>query len=312
MPGAEAVRTTPREIAVGTWAWGNSRTWGYGHRFDDEDLEIAFEACVASGLTLFDTAEIYGSGRSERILGACMAEHDVRVRVGTKFMPYPWRLSTRQLESALGRSLDRLGIDSVALYQLHRPLPPIQVRTWASRMAGLVAAGLVKAVGVCNCSVAQLRSVTDALAAEGLPLATCQVQYSLLDRRPERSGVRRFCHERGIPLVAASPLCSGVLSGGYGSASPPEDRRARVFTPAFFRQVEPLLDILRRTARARADGSPTQVALAWLLAKGAIPLAGVTSARQADDNAAALNLRLSSDEIALLDRLSGVWLDARA
>jgi aryl-alcohol dehydrogenase-like predicted oxidoreductase len=123
------------EIGVGTWSWGDKSFWGYGRGYGDADLRGAFDAAIASGVRFFDTAEIYGFGKSERLLGRFIAETGERVSIATKFFPYPWRVAASQLLGALRRSLDRLGVAQVDLYQTHWPLPPRSVSAWMEPMA---------------------------------------------------------------------------------------------------------------------------------------------------------------------------------
>ena len=197
------------EIGAGTSAWGDTHAWHYGRAYRDADLRAAFDASIAAGVRLFDTAEIYGFGRSESLLGRFVAESGQAVSIATKFFPYPWRVATSQLLAALRASLARLGVDRVALYQVHWPIGPRSPAFWMEPLAAAVAEGLVQDVGVSNYSASQLQTAFEQLAARGVKLASNQVEYSLLRRGVESSGVLDACRELNVRLVAYRPLAAG-------------------------------------------------------------------------------------------------------
>jgi aryl-alcohol dehydrogenase-like predicted oxidoreductase len=207
------------------------------------------------------------------------------------------------LLKALRGSLDRLGIDQADLYQIHWPFPPVAVETWMDGMADSVQAGLTKAAGVSNYNVEQTRRAHAALASRGVPLASNQVQYSLLCRDPERSGLLRACSELGVTLIAYSPLAMGMLTGKYTPDNPPSGTRARRYNRAYLAKIQPLVSLLRDIGTTRGK-TPSQVALNWIICKGAVPIPGAKNARQAADNAAALGWRLTPDEVNALDEAS--------
>ncbi len=296
--GASELRISP--IGVGTWAWGDRLYWGYGRGYSDADLREAFQVSVDAGINFFDTAEVYGRGRSERLLGQFAREVDRPLVLATKFMPFPWRLRRKDLLRALRGSLKRLGVDRVALYQIHWPFPPVPIETWMAALADAVEAGLVQAVGVSNYNVEQMRRAHEALAKRGIPLVSNQVQYSLLHRRPERDGLMAACRELNITLIAYSPLAMGVLSGKYTPTNPPSGLRGRRYRPKRLAQLQPLLDLLKELAAAHQK-TPAQVALNWVICKGAVPIPGAKNAQQARENAGALGWRLTEEEIAALE-----------
>ena len=131
------------EMGAGTWAWGDRLMWGYGRDYDDGDIKKAFDECLANGIYLFDTAEIYAQGRSERFLGKFIQETSrEKIYLATKFMPFPWRLSRAQLIRAVKASLRRLSIKKIDLYQIHMPLPPLSMDTWLEAMVDAMQAGV--------------------------------------------------------------------------------------------------------------------------------------------------------------------------
>ena len=219
-------------LGVGTWAWGDRSTWGmgtYDTALTEGTIREAWDASIDAGATFFDTAEVYGEGESERIIGTLLAadpQRAARVQLATKFMPLPWKLGVQgALLDALKASLDRLGVASVDLYQLHGP---ISLRGHAALAEALAAAhqqGLVKAVGVSNYSAKETRSIHAQLQKRGLALATNQIEFSLLRRGPETGGLLATCAELGVVPLAYSPLGQGRLTGKYSAQNPPPGKR---------------------------------------------------------------------------------------
>jgi aryl-alcohol dehydrogenase-like predicted oxidoreductase len=306
LPGTD---TPVPDLGLGTWAWGDRTTWGmngYDPSYDFASIQAAYTTSVRAGVTLLDTAEMYGAGESERIIGRLLREdpaHRDRVVVATKFMPFPWRTPfAGALMTALRASLARLGLPWVHLYQIHGAISLRSARTEAAALAQAFRAGLVRAVGVSNYSGRELHAMHAALAAHGIPLATNQVEYSLLRTMPERDGLLDACRELGVTLLAYSPLGMGRLTGKYSAANPPPGKRA--FSAFPMEEVDPVIAELRRLGGAHGGRTPSQVALNWLICKGAVPIPGAKNAEQAEQNAGALGWRLASDEIAALDRVA--------
>lgn len=298
-------------LGIGTWAWGDSMVWQYGHSHGDADLEAAYQASLAHGIDFFDSAEAYGTGRSETLLGQFYRAAGWPAVIASKFMPYPWRLSKRNLARALAQSLKRLGLPRIDLYQLHWPFPPVPIPAWMDAMADAVQAGLVAAVGVSNYNVDQMRRAYDALAARGIPLASNQVQYNLLYRRPESNGLLGLCQGLGVTLIAYSPLRKGLLTGKYNPEKPPPGLRRLMFRQDQLAQARPIVNLLREIGQDHGGKTPAQVALNWIICKGAVPIPGAKNARQAVENAGALGWRLSAAEVAALDAVSEGRMGAR-
>jgi aryl-alcohol dehydrogenase-like predicted oxidoreductase len=251
-------------------------------------------------LRLFDTAELYGRGQSERLLGRFQRETGADIVVATKFFPYPWRLRQGDLARALRGSLERLGAERAALYQIHWPFPPRSVETWAAALAEVYHAGLVEAVGVSNYSASQLRRAHAALAARGVPLASNQVRYNLLQRRIERNGVLEACRALGVRVIAHTPLAVGLLGGRFSRAAPPSGPRRGIYYRLGPARVERQVATLREIGAGHGR-TPAQVALNWLVCQGAIPIPGARRPEHAEQAAGALAWRLSPDELAALD-----------
>ena len=306
IPGCDV---TMPVMGLGTWAWGDRSTWGmdgYDPSYGFDTIRAAYARAITAGVTLLDTAEMYGNGESERIIGRLLREDTAnrdRVVVATKFMPFPWRVPlARALMKSLRASLERLGLPFVHLYQIHGPISFRPARAVAAALAAPYRAGLVKAVGVSNYSECEMRAIHGALAAEGIPLATNQVEYSLLRTMPETSGLLRACRDLGVTLLAYSPLAMGRLTGKYGVANPPPGKRN--FSAFPMAEIEPVVSELRRIGAAHGGKSPAQVALNWVMCKGAVPIPGAKNASQAEQNAGALGWALVADEVAALDRVA--------
>ena len=215
-------------LGVGTWAWGDKGTWGmggYDQALTESSIREAWDASIEAGVVLFDTAEVYGSGESERIIGRLLAaDPEVRSRVviASKFMPSPWKLNVRAaLISAARHSRERLGIGSIDLYQIHGPISLRSHDALADALAAAHAEGLVKAVGVSNYSAKETRAMDAALRKRGLRLASNQVELSLLRTMPLRVGLSTACHELGVVPLAYSPIGQGRLTGKYSASNPP-------------------------------------------------------------------------------------------
>ena len=295
-------------LGIGTWAWGDRFYWGFGRGYGEDDLQAAFEAALDAGITFFDTAEVYGLGRSERFLArfAAASSHP-RARdpfIATKFFPYPWRWRQAALPRALRGSLRRLGREQVDLYQIHWPWPPRPVEVWVTALAQVLRQGRARAGGVSNYNLDQMRRAQAVLEHHGFPLASNQVEFSLLRREIEVNGLLQAAQEQGITILAYSPLAMGILTGKYTPEHPPRGPRGRRFPPAYLERLRPLLHLMEEIGQAHGGKTPAQVALNWVLAKGAVPLAGAKNAAQVRSNVGALGWRLSADEVAALDKAS--------
>ena len=213
-------------LGLGTFAWGDQATWGmrgYDNSFNFDTIRQAFQSSLAKGITLLDTAEIYGSGESERIIGQLTAEQgaDNNFVVATKFFPAPWKLSVASaLMTSLRASLKRLQMSSVQLYQIHGPVSLRSHRAMAEALAAPYHEGLIQAVGVSNYSKREVLEIHSQLKRLGVPLASNQVEYSLLRTMPESSGLMQTCRELNMAVLAYSPLGQGRLTGKYNAENP--------------------------------------------------------------------------------------------
>ncbi len=296
-------------LGVGTWAWGDKGTWGmggYDHDLSADTIREAWDTSIDAGVTFFDSAEVYGRGESERIIGRLLAadpERAKRAVIATKFMPSPWKVNVRgALLSALRASLDRLGIERVALYQIHGPISLRSHAALAEALAAAHQARLVEAVGVSNYSPTETRSMAGELEQRGLRLATNQIEFSLLRRAPETSGLLATCAELGVLPLAYSPLGQGRLTGKYSASNPPPGKRT--FSAHPMEIVDQVVAELRVVGERHGGKLPSQVALNWLIAKGAVPIPGAKNRKQAEENAGALGWSLDGDDLERLDRVA--------
>ncbi|MEM9002684.1 MAG: aldo/keto reductase [Cyanobacteria bacterium P01_F01_bin.86] len=300
-------------LGVGTWAWGDSFFWTYGKDYTEADLQAAFESSLAAGVNFFDTAEVYGFGESERLLGRFLQQVQQPVAIASKYFPLPWRFSPRAVADALTATLDRLQLDRLDLYQVHWPLDLfLGQKDLMNALANEVKRGRLGAVGVSNYSAKQLQEAHGYLAERGVPLAVNQVQYSLLHRKVERNGVLAAAQQLGVKVLAYSPLAQGLLTGKYSLKAPQAPQGARKLDPRFNRQglmkIELVLKTLEAIAQAH-DKTLAQVALNWLICVGdVVPIPGAKNATQASQNAGALGWAMTPEEHARLGRVTQSWL----
>lgn len=308
-------------IGLGTWQFG-SKEWGYGADYDERESAAIVRRALELGVTLFDTAEIYGMGRSERILGAALRAADAdldHVFLATKIMPVLPVASV--VEQRAVASARRLGVRRIDLYQVHQPNPVVTDPTTMRGMHSLQQLGLVRHIGVSNYSLGRWEAADRALAAaqaaaetdlaDAVPSATVvlsnQVQYSLMHRRPE-SDVIPFAAGNRRMVIAYSPLAQGVLSARFG----PHDRPSGgirslnpLFLPENLAAASELLGVLRDIA-ATHQVTPAQIALAWVIRHpqvAAIP--GASSLAQLESNVAAAEIVLTPDQVAALGAAAG-------
>ena len=288
-------RTPVSRIGLGTWQFG-SREWGYGESYAEREAREIVRRARELGVTLFDTAEIYGFGRSERILGEALGGERTEVVVASKIFPVaPFPPVVRQRWAGSAR---RLGLQRIPLYQVHQPNPVVRDSVTMPGMRELLDADRIGAVGVSNYSLARWQAADAAL---GRPVVSNQVQFSLATAGPLADLVP-FAEREDRVVIAYSPLAQGLLGGRYDADHRPGGVRATnpLFGTENLRRVQPLLDVLREVAAAH-DAKPAQIALAWLLGlPRVVVIPGASSVEQMEFNAAAAEVRLADDEQAAL------------
>lgn len=301
-------RVSVPALGIGTWAWGDSLFWGFGSNYGETEVQQAFEAAIANGASFFDTAEVYGLGKSEQLLGQFIKQTTQPVQIATKYFPLPWRFGKQAVADTLTASLTRLGVEQIALYQVHTPFSFFMGQsTLMEALAEEVKKGRILSVGVSNYSATQMEQARELLAQYDVPLAVNQVRYSLLARQIEKNGILEKARELGVTILAYSPLAQGLLTGKYTPDSTERVTGARKLDPKFstsgLSKIEPLLDNLDRLAQ-KYQKTTSQVALNWLIAQGVIPIPGAKNPQQAADNAGAMGWQLSSEDVEQLSLLS--------
>jgi aryl-alcohol dehydrogenase-like predicted oxidoreductase len=284
-------------IGLGTWQFGSTE-WGYGSQYASGEAGAIVRRALELGVNLIDTAEVYGLGRSERIVGEAIRGKRDSVFLATKIFPIglPFMTGWRARSSAR-----RLGVDRIDLYQQHWMSPLFPPSRTMPRFKRLVDAGLVRHVGVSNHTLAAWQLAERAL---GGPVLTNQVLFSLAHRDPERELVP-WAQKNGRVVIAYSPLGQGLLSGKYEASAPTNFRRMRKnFRPESRARFTPLIAALREIGGAH-HATPAQIALAWLIKKpNVVAIPGASSVRQLEENAAAADIELDGAETSRLERLS--------
>jgi aryl-alcohol dehydrogenase-like predicted oxidoreductase len=284
-------------IGLGTWQFG-SRDWGYGEAYAGQQARDIVRRALELGVTLFDTAEIYGFGRSERILGEAIAEDRESAFIATKI--FPLLPVAPVVEQRAVASANRLGTRRIDLYQVHQPNPVVRDGTIMRGMRALQRVGLVGEVGVSNYSLDRWQAAEQAL---GRRVLSNQVRYNLVDRAPERE-LLPFASSTGHVVIAYSPLAQGLLSGRYDRTSRPANR-VRVVNPLFLpenlERAGDLIAALREVAGAHS-ATPAQAALAWVIRRPAVvAIPGASSVEQLESNVAAASIELTDDQYQALN-----------
>ncbi len=282
-------------IGLGTWQFG-SREWGYGDSYASGAARDIVRRARALGVTFFDTAEVYGLGKSERILGDALGDERDQVAVASKIFPVaPFPAVIKQRERASAR---RLQLDRIPLYQIHQPNPLVPDSVIMPGMRDLLDSGAIGAAGVSNYSLSRWKQADAAL---GRPVISNQVHFSLAHPQALK-GLVPFAQQQNRVVIAYSPLAQGLLGGKYGVDNRPGGVRAanRLFGTENLRRIEPLLQTLRDVAKD-VDAKPAQVALAWLInLPGVVAIPGASSVEQLEFNAAAADIELSAESQAAL------------
>jgi len=287
-------------IGLGAWQFG-SREWGYGESYAGQEARAIVRRALELGVTLFDTAELYGFGRSERILGEALAEDRESAFIATKI--FPLLPVAPVVEQRAVASANRLGVRKLDLYQVHQPNPVIRDRTIMRGMRALQRVGLVGEVGVSNYSLDRWRAAEQALGSRVL---SNQVSYSLVVRAPERD-LLPFAESTDHVVIAYSPLAQGLLSGRYHRASRPVNRvrtASPLFLPENLERAGDLIAALREVADAHG-ATPAQIALAWVIRRPVVvAIPGASSVEQLESNVAAADIQLTDEQYQALNAAS--------
>jgi len=302
-------------VGLGCWQFseGFGVTGGFWDALPPDTVQEIVDASLKGGVNWFDTAEIYGRGRSERALAGALTRLGKKpgeVVLATKWWPLPRGASS--IVNTIDKRLECLNPFGIDLHQIHHPYTLAGVGAQANAMADLVQAGKIKTVGVSNYSAKRMRATHEVLARRGVPLVANQMQYNLLDRRIESNGVMDACKELGITLIAYSPLAQGLLSGKFHD-DPTLIRKSpgpRKYLPAFWAsgldRTRTLINELKKIAAAYGV-TASQVALNWLMTfhgDTVVVIPGATKRRHAEENVGAMGFKLTQDELRRIDELS--------
>lgn len=289
------------KIALGAWAWGNDGT--FGGTLTAEELRPVFDAAMKAGLNLWDTAYVYGMGTSEKTLGTFLRSVPREsYYISAKFTP---QCADPKAENAVVQmfqtSAELLGTDSMDFYWIHNP---VGAPKWVTELIPLAKSGKIKNIGLSNHNLAEIKEAAAILAAEGLKISAIQNHYSLLNRSSENSGILDYCRENDILFFSYMVLEQGALSGSYDTQHPfPADSdRGNVYNP-MLPQIEKLNAGLKEMADRHGVGI-AQLPVAWAIAKGTLPIIGVTKVRHVEDAVKAAALKLTEDEIREMESLA--------
>lgn len=286
------------KIAMGAWAWGDTEGY-FGNTMTGEEFRPIFDAAMKAGMNLWDTATAYSNGESEKILGGFVNDAGrENVIVSTKFTPQMAGMYDNSVEKMCEASLERMNMDYFDIYWIHNP---VGAPEYTKQLIPLLQSGKVKSVGVSNHNLAQIKEADEILKAAGYRVSAVQNHYSLMNRSSEESGILDYCKKNDIVFYGYMTLEQGALSGKYDMEHPfPEgSARAKVFNP-LLAKIEVITDELKKVAAAHGV-SAAQIATAYAVNKGILPILGVTKLYQVEEAVQTANIVLTADEIAALE-----------
>ena len=292
-------------IALGTWSWGSGMAGGdqvFGNHTDATNLKSVFEAAYNSGLTMWDTATVYGMGASEDILGGFIKDYPrENFVISTKFTPQIAPETETPVLTMAEESCKRLHTDYIDIYWIHNPA---DVERWTPGLIALLKSGVVKSVGVSNHNLEQIKRADEILRAEGFRVSAVQNHFSLLYRSSEKAGILDYCKENDIAFFSYMTLEQGALSGKYSTANPMPDGSQRAMTyNAILPKLDALIAEMKKIGEAH-DATVSQIAIAYAINKGTYPIVGATKPRHVEEAATASQIKLTAAEIESLETLA--------
>ena len=294
--------TTLPRIALGAWAWGNDGT--FGNNFTAESLKPIFDTAMENGLNLWDTAYAYGMGTSEKVLaGFLKGLPRESYLVSDKFTPQCADPSSETaMKDMIEMQLDLMDLDRFDIYWIHNVW---DAPKWTEELARYFEGkDNVPLLGVSNHNLAEIKQANEILKAHGLKLSAVQNHFSLINRSSEDSGILDYCKENDIYFFAYMVLEQGALSGKYDTQHPMPEGSARAET---YNPVLDKLEVLNGALKKLADKyevGPAQIPVAWAIAKGTLPIIGVTKTNHVEDAVKAANITLTAEETADLEKLA--------
>ena len=290
------------KIALGAWAWGNDGT--FGNNFTAESLKPIFDTAMENGLNLWDTAYAYGMGTSEKVLaGFLKGLPRESYLVSDKFTPQCADPSSETaMKDMIEMQLDLMDLDRFDIYWIHNVW---DAPKWTEELARYFEGkDNVPLLGVSNHNLAEIKQANEILKAHGLKLSAVQNHFSLINRSSEDSGILDYCKENDIYFFAYMVLEQGALSGKYDTQHPMPEGSARAET---YNPVLDKLEVLNGALKKLADKyhvGPAQIPVAWAIAKGTLPIIGVTKTNHVEDAIKAANITLTAEETADLEKLA--------
>ena len=295
------LKDTLPKIALGAWAWGNDGTFGNEHK--TEDLKPIYDKAMDLGLNLWDTAYVYGMGKSEEVLGEFLRTSNREDYViSTKFTPQLAEMfEANEVTSMYENSAKILGVDEIDIFWIHNP---VGAPDWTKKLVETAKEHDIKMIGVSNHNLAEIKEANEILKEAGLKLGAVQNHYSLLNRSSEDSGILEYCQENDIIFFSYMVLEQGALSGKYDTAHPfPEGSdRANAYGDSLA-EIEELNKAIAEIAEAH-DAKVAQLPIAWAVAKGTLPIIGATKVHHVEDAAEAVEIELTDDEIRTMEELA--------
>lgn len=291
------------KIVLGAWSWGAGMAGGdqvFGSHLFEEELQPVFDKAMSYGLNMWDTAAVYGEGTSERILGNFVKNSPKEVIISTKFTPQIASNSPEAMQEMIDGSKQRLHTDVIDIYWIHNPM---DIEKWTPKLIPLFQSGQIREIGVSNHNLAEIKRVNEILNTAGLKISAVQNHYSLLHRSSEQAGILDYCKQNDIAFWSYMVLEQGALSGKYDQQHPFPNgsARATIYNP-ILPVLEKLVAEMRRIG-ASYNATPAQIATAWAIAKGTLPIIGVTKVKQVEEVAYAAEIKLKPDEIKFLEKL---------
>ena len=286
------------DVMIGTWAWGsgyNGSKMIFGKGYDEAALKNTFEKAVELGFLKWDTAAVYGMGSCERLLGDLIKGRE-DIFISTKYFPNR-KFKSGALEKSFAESMERLGIKSADLFWIHKPNNLLENLKEA---VPLMKDGRIKSVGISNVSMTDIKTAESFLDKHGLKLGAVQNHFSLL--RNDQQPIIDYCNNKGITYYAYMVLEQGALAGRYNAENhfPTFSMRNLAFPKSKFRKIERLLGMMKDIADKHGIDR-SQIPILWAMAKGAVPIVGITKPSYAEKLSEALKADLTDEEI---DRLT--------
>jgi len=289
------------KIVLGAWAWGNDGTFGNEHQ--SEDLKPIYDKAMEIGLNLWDTAFVYGMGKSEEVLGEFLRTSDREDYViSTKFTPQLAEMfEDNEVTAMYENSAKILGVDDIDIFWIHNP---VGAPDWTKKLVETAKDHEIGMIGVSNHNLDEIKEANEILNEAGLKLGAVQNHYSLLNRSSEDSGILEYCKENDIIFFSYMVLEQGALSGKYDTAHPfPEGSdRANAYGGSL-KEIEELNNAIAEIAE-KHDAKVAQLPIAWAIAKGTLPIIGATKVHHVEDAAEAIDIELSDDEIKTMEELA--------